>query len=123
MVGGEVVLYSPTNGDIILNDCNIQQSAGGVTTQSLITSHPIPLVDDRSLQLEIIDANSSINLLSPTTTAASVQSEIGNTISTKVIGNNSLGVVHYENLIQAASTNEGNTSRTLSKVISSHYNS
>ena len=111
MTGGEVVLYSPTNGDIILNDCNVQQSAGGVTTQSLITSHPIPLVDDRSLQLEIIDAHSSIGLLSPTTTATSVQTEIGNTISTKVVGNTSLGVVQYENLIHAASTNEGNRYR------------
>ena len=108
LLAGDVVLYSPTNGDIILNDCNIQPASSGGGIQSLITSQPIPIVDEHNLQLEIIDANSStINLLSPTTTTTSVQNHIGNTISTKVVGNNSLGVVQYENLIHPVSTGEG----------------
>ena len=103
-----MVLYSPTNGDIVLNDCSIPitSSSGGI--QSLISSQPIPIVDERNLQLQIIDANSSsINLLSPSTTAATVENHIGNTISTKVVGHNSFGVVQYENLLQVGGTSEG----------------
>ena len=61
-LGGEVVLYNPSNGDVILNDCNIHPSS---TTQSLnLSPHPINL-DEGNLQIGIIEGNSSssINLL------------------------------------------------------------
>ena len=106
ILGGEVLLYSPANGDVILSDCNIHPTSAH---QSLNIAPQSIHVDDGNLQIGIIEGNSSINLLSPTTTTT-VHSQIGSSKSNKVIGNTALGVVHYETLLHQGGIGEGTIS-------------
>lgn len=88
-------MYTPTSGDVILNDCSVGRTNG----QTLNISSPPLHVDEGNIEIGIIEDNSSINLLSPTT-STSQHHPVINSINTKVIGNTPLGVVHYENLLQ-----------------------
>ena len=101
-LGGGVVLYSPTNGDVVLNECTI----GRANSQTLSISSPPIHVDEGNLEIGIIEENSPINILSPTTTTSQHHPAV-NSISTKAIDNTTLGVIHYENLLESSGTNGG----------------
>ena len=98
---GEVVLYNPANGDVVLNDCDLEQT---VVRQSALNIEHQPIhLNEGSYTIE---GNSSINLLSPGTTT-SVLSNVPNSITTKVLGHTSLGVVEYEHFLSSGGTNTG----------------
>ena len=94
------MLYNPANGGVFLNDCSIEQT--GHHPELNIAHQPIHLDEGNY----IIGGSSSSNLLSPTTTT-SVHSNVGHSISTKVLGHTSLGVVEYEHLLHSGGTHEG----------------
>ena len=94
--GGGVVLYSAPNGDIIPQDCSL----GSTTGPSLNISPPTIHVGEGNLEIGIIGDNSTISLLSPSSIPSS-------SISSKLIGHTSLGVIHYETALHPSGTSGG----------------